>query len=270
MHSLLFKIGPLSIHAYGLCIALGFLAAWGLAHLQARRTGRRSDYFSDLLVWTMASGVIGARLAFVIENWSAEFAANPLQILRIDQGGLVFYGGFIGAVAVIWLFCLFKKESPLAMADFLLTLLPLGHAFGRLGCFMHGCCYGRVTDSAFGISFPAGSEPWRAQCHEGLISQAMPRSLPLAPTQLFEAAGNLLLFAGLYTFYPRLRLRKGLTSGIYLTGYAALRFTIEIFRADHRARVWGGLSIGQFISCGILAVGLLLLARALIRRPEAN
>lgn len=269
MHSLLFKIGPFSIHAYGLCIALGFLASWGLAYLQARRTGRRTDDFSDLLVWTMASGVIGARVAYVIENWSLEFAQNPLKMLRIDQGGLVFYGGFIGAVAVLWLFCFFKKESPLAMADFLLTLLPLGHAFGRVGCFMHGCCYGRITDSAIGICFPAGSQPWHLQVQEGVISSAAPYALPLIPTQLIEAGGNLILFGVLYGLYPRLRTRKGLTAGLYLIGYAVLRFSIEFFRADHRARV-GEFSIGQFISCGLLLAGAALLVYSLKRPAETK
>lgn len=267
MHSLLFTIGPLSLYTYGLAMALGFLTAYALAHLQARRVGRSTDDLSNLLIWIMLAAVVGARLAYVIENWQVEFADNPLKIIRLDMGGLVFYGGFIGAVIATWLYCRFKKESPLAMGDFLFTLVPLGHAFGRFGCFMHGCCYGVRTESFIGVRFPQGSEPWIAQLNNGLIPDTASRSLPVVPTQLFETTGNLIIFCFLYTLYPRLRFRRGLTMGIYLVCYGVMRFCIEFFRDDQRARVWGGLSIGQFISCGVLATGLLLLAWAFSRKP---
>jgi phosphatidylglycerol:prolipoprotein diacylglycerol transferase len=263
MHPDILTIGPFTLHAFGVMMALGFLAAMLVMRRLARGTHRNDDYLSRLLVWLMLGGVAGARLAYVVEHWSNEFAGRPAAIFRIDQGGLVFYGGVIGAVAAILLFARRQREHPLAIMDLAAVALPLGHACGRLGCFLNGCCYGRSWHGPLAVRFPAGSLPWREQVLRGRLAPGSASSLPLVPTQLIELTGNLLLFALLYRLARR-RPRGGLVSAVYMLLYACLRFATEFLRGDARLRV-GALSIGQVGSAGLLLLGLALLVYS--RRP---
>jgi phosphatidylglycerol:prolipoprotein diacylglycerol transferase len=263
MHPDLIDIGFLHLKTYGACIAAGFLLCWHIAE----RLSRRKD-LSNLIIALMLSGVIGARAAYVIENWSTEFAAHPLDIVRIDQGGLVFYGGLLLAVAVFFAWCLVKKERIAPLADLLCAVIPLGHAFGRVGCFFYGCCYGRPSASALAVSFPMRSPAWHEQLAHGLISPSALCSRPVLPTQLFEAAALLVLFAVLMLVYRRCRTRPGTVSGVYLTGYALLRFPMEYLRGDPRAEI-GPFSIAQTLSFLVLALGIGFLVLPRRRRDKA-
>jgi len=261
MHSELFTIGPLTLRMYGLCMALGFLAAWRvLVHL-CKRTGQDFEQVPMLLSWVMIAAVIGARTAYVIEHWSLEFAHNPMAIVRLDLGGLVFYGGLIGAMIPYTLYALRYRKNFFEMTDISAVVLPLGHAFGRLGCFMQGCCFGKLSDACCGISFPKGSPAWCEQVHAGLIPRTAAQALPVIPTQLVESMATLALFAALFWLYPRHHQRRGLTGGLYLMGYAVMRFFIEYLRGDPRAAV-GPLSISQAISVAVFAGGVACLAFA--------
>ncbi len=268
MYPILFKLGPLTLHAFGVMMAFGFLVALGVMRRLAQRDLVELDetQLSQLLVWLMVGGVVGARLAYVIEHWQGEFAANPAAIIRIDQGGLMFYGGVIGAIVAIRLFARWQGRHTLALLDLCAAALPLGHAFGRLGCFLNGCCYGRLSSASCAVSFPAGSLAWRDQLAAGLINASAAASLPLLPTQLIELVANLILFAFLYRLALRLP-RRGTITAAYLMLYAVIRFNTEFLRGDLR---WssGGLSIGQWISSVIFAVGLLLLLLTLRRRRQ--
>jgi phosphatidylglycerol:prolipoprotein diacylglycerol transferase len=237
-------------------MALGFLAAWQVLSWLCRRTGRVSDALTGLVTWMMVCGVVGARVAYVIEHWHQEFAAHPERIVRVDQGGLMFYGGLILAIGVFLLWCRLKKERILPLADMMTTVIPLGHAFGRIGCFFYGCCYGRVSQAACAVSFPRGSPAWYEQTSAGLINSSAQASLPVLPTQLFEAAAVATLFAILVFVYIRFwKSRPGFTTGIYLIGYALIRFGMEVLRGDPRAAI-GPLSIGQTISLALLLTGV--------------
>jgi len=261
MHSELFSIGHLTLRMYGLCMAIGFLAAWRMLAYLCKRTGQDSDHVAMLLTWVMVAAIIGARTTYVIEHWSAEFARNPLSILRIDQGGLVFYGGFIGALIPYAVYALRFRRNFFEMGDISAAVLPLGHAFGRLGCFMHGCCFGKRCDTWLGVAFPCRSPAWFEQMNAGLIPATAPKSLPVIPTQLVESLATLALFAVLFTLYPRHYRRRGFISGVYLIGYAVLRFPIEYLRGDPRAAV-GPFSISQAISILIFAAGIGCIAYA--------
>ncbi len=263
MHSELFQLGPLTLRAYGLCMALGFLFGWQAAVWLCKRTGQNADQLTSLLTWLMVSAVLGARAAYVLEHWTAEFADNPLSILRIDQGGLMFYGGLVTAAIPLLLHARFYRKHVFEITDLVLAVVPIGHAFGRFGCFMHGCCYGKLTDSCIGVAFPKGSPAWweQASSEPPLIAQSALNALPVIPTQLIECAANVLLFALLYTLYPKRHLQRGFISGCYLIGYAALRFAIEYLRGDPRLPV-GPFSISQTISLGILCLGCGCLAYA--------
>lgn len=256
MHSVLFHIGPLPIHTYGLCMAIGFLSGWQVAVWLCKQTGRNADQLTTLLTWLMLASIFGARAAYVMEHWTAEFADAPLTVLRIDQGGLMFYGGLIAAAFTLLLYARVNRQHLFSITDLVLAVVPLGHAFGRIGCFLHGCCFGKITHSCIGVAFPKGSPAWYDQAYATppLIAQSALQSLPVIPTQLVESAANFVLFAVLFTLYPRRQAQRGFITGCYLICYAVLRFVIEYLRGDPRLAV-GPFSISQTISIGLLALG---------------
>ena len=238
----LIDLGFLHIRTYGACMATGFLLCWMLIE---KLSGRKD--LSNLLMALMISGIAGSRIAYVIEHWQAEFADDPARIIRVDQGGLMFYGGLILAIAVFFAWCFIKKEKPLELADLLSSAVPLGHAFGRIGCFFYGCCYGRDSDAWCAVTFPAGSPSWHEHGR---------KMVSVLPTQIFEAAALLALFAVLLFVYRRYR---KYTTGLYLIGYAIIRFAMEYLRGDPRAAV-GPFSISQAISLVMMAAAAAVLA----------
>ncbi|MGI6098781.1 MAG: prolipoprotein diacylglyceryl transferase [Lentisphaerae bacterium] len=258
MHPIIFQFGPFTLHAFGLMMALGFLAGLHVMRRLARGGfgSLTDDHLTRLIVWLMVGGVLGARLAYVAEHWTSEFAANPGAIIRIDQGGLMYYGGLLGAIATIFLFARVYRRHPLEVLDLCAAALPLGHAFGRIGCFLNGCCYGMRCKGPWGVRFPAGSMPWHEQVAQGVIKATSPCSEPVVPTQLIEAAANLVLVAVLYAIARR-HPRRGQLTALYLMLYAVIRFHTEMLRGDARMQV-GALSISQFISLLLMAAGLAL------------
>ena len=237
----LIDIGFLHLKTYGACMATGFLACWWAIE---RLSGRKD--LSNLLVALMISGVLGSRAAYVIEHWRAEFAGNLSAIVRVDQGGLMFYGGLILACIVFFAWCALRREHPLALADLLCAVIPLGHAFGRVGCFFYGCCYGRDSNAWCAVTFPPGSPSWFEHGR---------RLVPVLPTQLFEAAALLALFALLLVARRRFASWRGMVTGLYMVGYGTMRFFMEYLRGDPRAAV-GPLSISQTISTALVLTGV--------------
>ena len=265
----LIDLGFLHLKTYGACMATGFLLCWMLVE---RLSGRKD--LSNLLLSLMIGGVVGSRIAYVIEHWQAEFASNPAAIIRVDQGGLMFYGGFILAFIIFFVWCFVKKENPLKLADLLAAVIPLGHAFGRIGCFFYGCCYGRDSNAWCAVTFPMGSPSWYEHGRQ-MVS--------VLPTQLFEAAALLALFGLLMWVWFKHRgtyppseasceagamrgetqrgMGPGCVLGFYLCGYAVIRFGIEYLRGDPRAAV-GPFSISQAISIGMLIIGAFFIGLA--------
>lgn len=235
MHPILFKIGPLTIHTYGVLVATGFLLGIALAVGQARKEGIPSDKILDLGFYVLLAAIIGSRLFFVVIN-AGYYLKNPIEILKIWEGGLVFYGGILFAVPVaIW----YIKKNGLGIwstGDIFAPSIAIGHAIGRLGCFSAGCCYGR----------PAEGLPWA-------ITFTNPESLakigiPLHPTQLYESLGEFINFLILITL-RRHQSFRGQLFWTYLLLYSALRFIVEFFRGDeNRGFIFGDISIAQGVS----------------------
>lgn len=248
----LFSIGRFTIHGYGLMIGLGFLFAVLGACYQAKKDGLSADHVSNIAMWTLVLGFAGGKLLFCIVEFKS-FLANPLGSLGSE--GFVVYGGIIVGVLTIFAYCKIKKINVNDYFDLIVTFVPLNQAFGRLGCFMAGCCYGRETDSAFAVVFPEGS--------------LAPAGVKLLPTQLIMAAGDFLIFAALYYFYLH-RKTRGVVVAIYLILYSIGRFIIEIFRNDVRGSV-GALSTSQFIAIWTLIAGIILyfyISRKAISKEE--
>ena len=245
MHPVLFTVFGKEIYSYGILAALGFLAAI-LTWTWLGRHERRPDGFAaDLGFWLMASGMLGSRLAYVMANWSY-YRATPLEIIRIDQGGLIFYGGFLLAAAVLVWFARHHRLPLWHAADFAIPGLAIGHALGRIGCFLNGCCYGRPADGAWcGMAYPPASEPGRLFA-----------GVPLYPVQLLESACLLVIWLLLLHAYPRRR-KDGAVFALYLVLYPPCRFLLEYLRGDSR-QSWFVLDVAQVTSLALLAAGILL------------
>jgi phosphatidylglycerol---prolipoprotein diacylglyceryl transferase len=253
MHAICFKLGALTIHWYGVFMALGFLA--GLANWVwlGRGRGRNAAFASDLLFWIMVFGLLGARVAYVLTNLSS-YAARPYAVFFVHEGGLVYYGGFIGVALALPVFARRRGVSVLALYDFVVTSLPLAHALGRIGCFLNGCCFGRPWGGCAAVRFPHGTLPWWAHVDAGLIPRTALCSAAVHPVQLYEAACNLLLYGLLVALYRR-RPRDGMLTALYLVLYPAARFGLEALRGDARP-TWASLSLGQWISLALMLTGL--------------
>lgn len=234
MSPICFHIGSRPVYWYGVMLALAFLAAIGHWQVLTRRTGKHDMAFaSDLAFWLMVGGIVGARVAYVVANIDY-FRAAPLEIIRVDQGGLIYYGGLIGASIVFVGFARVHRTGILDLADFAITALPLGHALGRIGCFLNGCCQGRLAEGA----------GWAAL------------GLDRYPVQLYEAAFNGFVYGLLFRQYLRRDAnRPGLILAAYLLVYPAGRFVLEFMRGDERLR-FGALSAAQYLSLILMATGL--------------
>lgn len=255
MHPILFHIGSFPIHFYGVMIALAFLSGLWTATLRARREKISSDIIADVTLWIMAGVILGARIVYVITYWQEEFAGQPLsEIFMIQHGGLVFYGGLIGAMVAATIYLRWKKLPMWKIADTLAPSIALGSVFGRIGCLLNGCCYGRACDLPWAITFPADNP-------------LHPPTYPVHPTEIYDALLNL----GLYVFLAWLFRRKkfdGQVFATYLVGYAITRSFVEYFRGDYdAAHHHFGLTPGQVVSIPMFFGGIAL-ALFLSRRGE--
>jgi phosphatidylglycerol:prolipoprotein diacylglycerol transferase len=282
MHPYLIRI-PLpgghgfTIASYGFMIVCGFLLVLWLLQRRGRRMGMDPTALFDMAVTVLICGVVGARLFYVIHHWP-QFADDPIKIIRLDLGGLAFFGGLIGGTAGLLVSAALKGIPLLPMLDVSASLVPLGHAFGRVGCFLNGCCYGRLTECALGVRFPkvlnaegeiVGSPPFVDHLNEGLVTVQDGWSLPVHATQLYEVSYNLVFFA-LLSFLLFRRRRPGDVAWLYAILYGTARFTNEFFRADTLARDWlGGLTIFQALALIAVGVGATMLVRSLRRPPIA-
>lgn len=252
-------------------MATGFLLAYLTWLWLGRREGRSADYCSDLLLWIMVAGILGARTAYVLSDLPY-YMKNPALIIRVDQGGLIYYGGFIGATVAMIVFARRRKESFMGLTDFIVTALPLGHAMGRIGCFMNGCCHGIVLSGPCTVSFPFESIPWRTHFDAHLIARDAPHSLPVVPVQLYEAAFNIALYVLLIWLYRR-RIGDGLVFASYLLIYPVARFAFEFLRGDERLPGPLGLDHAQAVSILLFGGGVAVLVWALLkgkRKTEAR
>jgi len=244
VHKIAFQLGGFTIYWYGVLVAVGFLAGLWTASRRALLAGVRSETIVDLGPWLILGTIVGARGLFVISYWREDFAGDSWwQIFNIRRGGLVFYGGLIGASLSSLIYVRLKKLPAWKIADILAPSIPLGHAFGRIGCLMNGCCYGSSCDLPWAIHFPETHETHGAAVH---------------PTQIYESSLNLVFYALLAWLYRRKKF-DGEIFALYLLGYAALRAFVEMFRGDYTTYYLGGRATpAQVLSIFIFAAGAVL------------
>ena len=240
MWPILLRVGPLTIYTYGVMLVASFLTATWLASRFARQLPQNLRAISaeqtvDLTCLLLLGGIVGGRLFYVLLYWGV-YTHYPQEILAIWHGGLIWYGGFIGGYLALWLYVRAKGLSSMRVADQLVPFGALGHAIGRIGCFLNGCCYGRPTNGWWAVRFPG---------HAG----------GAIPTQLLESAGLFILYVVLRRLQrPKILMRPGRVFGCYVISYSLLRFGLEFLRGD-QSTWWVGLTLQQLISLGLLLVG---------------
>ncbi len=288
MHPFLLRIplplgGAFRLPSYGFMIMCGFLASLFIMQRRARRAGIDPNAVFDVAIAVLLGGIVGARIMYVARNWPL-FRSDLFEIIRIDKGGLVFYGGLVGGVLLFLIVVLKRKLPTLKIVDVLASVMPLGHAFGRVGCFLNGCCFGRVTDSWVGVRFPRILEPgttgsalyhvagehivgspafvYHLQGMPAEVAASMRWSLPVHPTQLYAVGYNLLIFVVLSYLFWR-RWRDGEIAWLYLVFYGSARFANEIFRVEPQV-LWG-LTAAQLMCVLFVLLGFVMFLRGRLR-----
>ena len=247
MHPIAFKLGNLSVHWYGVMVALAFIAGLWTASRRALREGIAAEKIIDLGPWLIVGAIVGARTLYVISYWREQFAGKPFtEVFMVHHGGLVYYGGLIGASLAFILYCRWKRLSLWKGADVMAPSVALGYFFGRIGCLMNGCCYGRECALPWAIHFPPGHQTYPTAVH---------------PTQIYDSLLSLALYGGLAWLYRHKKF-DGQVFAAYLISYAVLRSLVEMFRGDYppaQHYLGGWATPAQLISIVILLIGLALL-----------
>jgi phosphatidylglycerol:prolipoprotein diacylglycerol transferase len=251
VHKIAFTIGSFEVAWYGVLLAIGFLAGFWLAARRAPRTGVDPNLVYDLIPWLLLGSIAGARTLYVISYWKQDFANAPwYEMFMVRHGGLVYYGGLLGAIVGVILYAWRKHAHLWRLSDVLAPSIPVGYFFGRFGCLMNGCCYGRPTNLPWGIRFPADHPSWEKMAEANCSS--------VHPTQIYDSFLNLALWFALVWVYRRKKF-DGQVFAVYLMAYAVLRSIVEVFRGDYPVYYMGGIiTPAQLLSVGIFVGGALL------------
>jgi len=254
VHPIAVQLGPLPVHWYGVLVATGLLLGLWTAGRRAPLAGVASDTIADLGPWLIVGALLGARVHYVASYWN-ELMSNPLfpgapwaEVFMIHRGGLVFYGGLIGAALACVLYARWKRLLLWRTADILAPSLALGYVPGRIGCLMNGCCYGRACSLPWAISFPVGHETHPV----GLTAT------PVHPTQIYDTLLSLALYGALAWLF-RCRKFDGQVFATYLMSYALTRSFVELFRGDYSAvHLHAGFTPAHVASVITFAAGAVL------------
>lgn len=232
----LFSIGPIHLYSYGLMFALGVLAAIYYLSKQEPVAGLTQNHTIDLILILTFVGIIGGRVFYIAQHWDY-YLENPLESIALWQGGLVIYGGLIFALLGLIVFCLVRRVNFFSLTDLYFPALSLAQAFGRIGCFLNGCCYGTPTKLPWAVQFPFLKDP-------------------VHPTQIYFSIFDFILFMVLAWRYPR-RAFVGEITLIYFVLYGQNRFMGEFYRGDNLPVLWG-MTEAQIISLFFVLVASLL------------
>lgn len=243
MHQILFKPFGFAIYSYSAALLVAFILAIALAVKLAKKRGPTDpNFIQDMAMMGIIWGLIGGRIGWIF--WEAEYYfSNPIQMLNLRAGGMTILGGIV--VPIVALIVYFKRKGvePRNVLDTFAAPLLLGMAIGRIGCVLHGCCFGNVCDHNFplALTYPEGALP----------------ELPLGPrypSQLFETGADLLLMALVIWFLPRIKF-AGQGIFLMLSGYGVIRFLNELTRGD--TKLIGPITLAQWVALGMFIVGLL-------------
>jgi phosphatidylglycerol---prolipoprotein diacylglyceryl transferase len=238
MHPILIHTPWLDIHTYGVLVAMGFLVGLAVAARNARFQGLNPELISDLGVWLVIGGMAGGKLFHVVFFWNDFIAGWREEGIRSLREGFVFYGGFIGASVAGLVYTRIKQIEFWKVADCCAPGVAIGHAFGRMGCFFNGCCYGKPCSFPWAVRFPPPHQI---------------AGIPVHPTEIYEALGNVLIFLGLTANFRRKKF-DGQIWWWYVLSYGVLRFCVEFFRGDYETYYFGIFTFGHVVATIMIVV----------------
>ncbi|MBN1297983.1 prolipoprotein diacylglyceryl transferase [bacterium] len=248
MHPDLFSIGPFTVHSYGTMIVIGFLMGLLVIRIRASQVNISKDLMMDLAFGLLIAGFIGAKFFYWLVIPSSFVAdarllvSDPLGFIKNLGNGFEFFGGIASGV---FYFLWYSRRHHLdrsTVLDLLTPSVPLAHAFGRIGCFMAGCCYGRQCSASWAVTF---NDP----------HTLAPRGVPIHPTQIYESVLLFILTAALLRFDRQIKRIPGRMVSVYILGYTIIRFIVEYFRGDNRGQLPGTILSGTQIIALCIAAG---------------
>lgn len=251
------QIGPLVIHWYGLMYLFGFIAGWALLIMRVKQSPRgfKPEQISDILFYTALGIIVGGRLGYMFFYAFSETIQHPLRIFAIWQGGMSFHGGLLGVIISLSLYARKIGKSLGDITDLIAPVVPIGLGAGRIGNFINGELWGRVTDMPWGMIFPTGGD------------------LPRHPSQWYEFfLEGVILFLVLWVFSRQERPRFAV-SGLFLVLYGIFRFSVEFFREPDVQIgfvAFGWMSKGQLLSIPMIVLGVILLLFAYRRNKVCS
>lgn len=249
---IIFSIGPLAVRWYGIMYLLGFVGGYFMmCHVaKLRQWPVDKNIVSDLLFYGVLGVVLGGRIGYTLFYNFPYYRRHLVEIFYIWEGGMSFHGGLLGVVLALILFCYRRKLPLLLLADLVVAAVPIGLGLGRIGNFINGELWGRVTDLPWGVVFPGAG------------------SMPRHPSQLYEAGlEGCVLLVVIYLLH-RMKLRQGIPAFSFLMLYGIFRFLVEFVRQpdNHLGFLWGGATMGQLLSIPMVLCGLCGLIFLLSRR----
>lgn len=253
MHPELFKIGPISVKSYGTMIAIGIVFAIYLAIIRAKKREIDDEPIIDIAIYGILGGVIGAKLLFIITELP-NIIKNPPDFKEFILYGFVLYGAIIGGALAAYIYCRSKKIKFLTYFDLVAPSIAFAQAFGRIGCFLAGCCYGKETSCSLGVEF-----------HN---SPFAPNNIRLHATQLYSSIGDFIIGIILIIFASKER-KRGQVGGLYMILYSIGRFMVEFLRGDPRGNVLI-FSTSQFICLLVFLGGIILFNIDKIKAPASH
>ncbi|HVI25670.1 MAG TPA: prolipoprotein diacylglyceryl transferase [Xanthomonadaceae bacterium] len=265
-------LGPLQIHWYGLMYLLGFGVAWWLGRRRVRAgrlPGVDEHGYGDLMFYAMLGVVLGGRIGYILFYDLSAYLADPLQVFKIWQGGMSFHGGLLGVCVAVWWWSRRRGLAVMDTIDFVAPLVPPGLGFGRIGNYINGELWGKLTHADWGVVFPASLPmPYAAMDAATLRAQFEAGALDAFarhPSQLYQALlEGLLLFVVLWWFSARPRPRYAV-AGVFALLYGVFRFLVEFVRvpdAQLEYLAFGWLTMGQLLSLPLILLGLFWLWRS--------
>lgn len=252
----LLEIGPLKIHWYGMMYIFSFIIAWALGHYRAKRysfLNFKKEEIGDLIFYTALGTILGGRLGDMLFYQLPTFIASPATVFKIWEGGMSFHGGIMGVAIAVFLFAHKTKRTFFEVSDFLAPLVPLGLLLGRIGNFVNGELWGRVTSLPWGMVFPNAD------------------TTPRHPSQLYEAfLEGIVLFALLWWYSSKPKTRS-YVSAFFLTGYGLFRSFCEFFRQPDPQLgfiAFGWLTMGQLLSFAMILLGIIIFVYGYLNRSN--
>lgn len=249
------------IFGYGFMMFVGFSSGTLLASRRAQTVGLNSEVVWDLMMWLLIPGIIGARIVYLMQNYDRVLGGKSgMELIKsavaLWDGGIVFYGCIIGGVLGLVVFCHRNGIRPLQLADVVMPSLFLGLGFGRIGCFLYGCCYGGECSLPWAVQFPSDSMTYEALSQRGpeFLSADGLRTISLHPTQIYSSILAFIL-AGILVWFFRRRPFEGAVFALGWILYPINRFVLEIIRNDEPDRLGTGLTFSQLMSLGLFLSG---------------